>query len=90
MRRVIVVKHKWENSFFVQLSVEVALDVHDLGFHGGIGLEEQVGVTLEQVAHVAFSSVGRVSLNQLLFLHDEVSAVLHDELGVSVENLNDI
>ena len=43
------------------MAVQVALDVVDLGFHGGVGGEEQIGVAAEQVSHISGGAVGAMT-----------------------------
>lgn len=45
-------------------------------------------MALEKVAHVGLGPVRGVGLNQLLFLQNEVSTVLHDELRVRLQYLD--
>ena len=47
-------------------------------------------MSLDQVSHVAVSSVGRVAFDELHFLGKEVSTVLHDKLRVGVKDLDHV
>jgi len=80
------VQHEGEAAVFVQLSVQIALDVVNFRFHWGIRLQKHVGVASDQILEVGVSAMWRVFLDQIEFLCKQVSSVLQNEFRVSSED----
>jgi hypothetical protein len=81
---VVEVQEQREGLLFGDVAVQVSLDVVDLGFHRGVGSQEKVGVTAEQVAHVRRRPVRAVTHDKPVLFLDQVASVLKNEFGVKV------
>lgn len=74
----------------MQLAIQVSLHIVDFGFHRGERLQNQIGVSLNQVFEIDISSVGRILHDQIHFLLKQIASVLESEFWVGVQNLLDI
>ena len=72
----IVMKQEWEGLFFVELAIESAGEILDLGFHWGERFQEHVGVATEKITQVDAAQVRIRRFYQLKFPCDHVLSVL--------------
>ena len=84
----VVVQQQGESFLFLQLPIHVSGQVLYFGLHAGERFEEHIWVSSDKIAHVDFSQVRVVLLNELNLLLDHVLSILEGQLGVVINHAN--
>ena len=79
---------KRECFFFLQLSIEVALDVVNFRFHTCVREHEEVRMSAEQVSEINRCQSWPILLDQIKLLSNQISSILQSKLREVVKDLD--